>query len=75
MQQSRFFQRDVKSRYLDKSVRLFVIISDGLRYECGKELHDLINGEARYTSSLEYQVTGLPSYTQLGWRPCSRTRS
>lgn len=66
MQQSRFFQRDVKSRYLDKSVRLFVIISDGLRYECGKELHDLINGEARYTSSLEYQVTGLPSYTQLG---------
>ncbi len=64
--QSRFFERDVKSRYLEKSNRLFVIISDGLRYECGKELNDLFNEEARITSSLEYQVTNLPSYTQLG---------
>ncbi len=66
LRQSLFFERDVKNRYLDKSYRLFVIISDGLRYECGRELHDQFNEEARFTSSLEYQVTNLPSYTQLG---------
>lgn len=66
LRQSLFFERDVKSRYLDKSLRLFVIISDGLRFECGKELQDRFNGEPRFTSSLEYRVTNLPSYTQLG---------
>ena len=66
MSQTQFFERDVKSRYLEKSNKLFVIISDGLRYECGKALNDLFNEEVRFTSTLEYQVTNLPSYTQLG---------
>jgi uncharacterized protein (TIGR02687 family) len=43
-----------------------VVISDALRYECGQALHEVFCNEARFTSSLEYQITGLPSYTQLG---------
>jgi len=64
--QTKFFNRDVKSKYLDKGNKLFVIISDGFRYECGRVLHDLFNEEVRFTSELNYQVTNLPSYTQLG---------
>ena len=60
------FERDVKSRYL----RSRTVCSDHLRRVAlrvrYKELHDLFNEEVRYTSSLEYQVTSLPSYTQLG---------
>jgi len=64
--QTKFFNRDVKSKYLEKGNKLFVIISDGFRYECGRVLHDMFNEEVRFTSELSYQVTNLPSYTQLG---------
>ncbi len=64
--QQQFFKRDIKPRYIDKKVKVFVVISDALRYECGQALHELFSNEARFTSSLEYQITGLPSYTQLG---------
>ena len=64
--QLKFFNRDVKSKYLDNGNKLFVIISDAFRYECGRVLHDLFNEEVRFTSELNYQITDLPSYTQLG---------
>src|SRR5699024_3360496 len=51
---------------LSKGNKVFVIISDALRYECGEELHRLLNAENRFTSKLDYQVSVLPSYTQLG---------
>jgi uncharacterized protein (TIGR02687 family) len=64
--QNQFFQRDIKPKYIDKNIKVFVVISDALRFECGQALHELFKQEARFTSTLEYQVTGLPSYTQLG---------
>ena len=65
--QRNFFSQVLKPRYLDKQTKVFVIISDALRYECGRELHEKINKEQkRLGSELDYQVTGLPSYTQLG---------
>lgn len=64
--QDKFFARDIKPNYIDKNVKVFVVISDALRYECGNALHDLFNEERRFVSRIEYQVTGLPSYTQLG---------
>ncbi len=64
--QKKFFNRDVKIKYLEKKTKLFVVISDALRYECGQQLHEFFNERSRFTSKLEYQVTGLPSYTQLG---------
>jgi uncharacterized protein (TIGR02687 family) len=64
--QQQFFQRDIKPRYIDKNIKVFVVISDALRFECGQTLHRIFSEEARFTSTLEYQITGLPSYTQLG---------
>ncbi|SDS36240.1 BREX-1 system phosphatase PglZ type A [Christiangramia echinicola] len=63
--QQGFFKNHVKP-LLDKNQKLFVIISDALRFECGVELHEMIVSENRFESNLEFMVSSLPSYTQLG---------
>ncbi|WP_300435941.1 BREX-1 system phosphatase PglZ type A [Christiangramia sp.] len=63
--QQGFFKHHVKP-LLDKNQKLFVIISDALRFECGVELHEMIVSENRFESNLEFMVGSLPSYTQLG---------
>lgn len=63
--QYRFFVDHVKP-FISKGQRLFVIISDAFRYECGWEYLQNINGEKRFEGDLEYMVSALPSYTQLG---------
>ncbi len=63
--QQGFFKNHAKP-VLDKKQKLFVIISDALRFECGSELNELLNTEKRFDSNLEYLVSSLPSYTQLG---------
>ena len=63
--QKDFYKNNVKP-YLDKKLKLFVIISDGLRYECGAELKEIINSEDRLSAELENMYSTLPSYTQLG---------
>lgn len=64
--QRNFYDSIVKSKYIDQKKKVFVIISDALRYEIGEELHRNINQQNRFHSILDYRVTGLPSYTQLG---------
>ncbi|AVR44772.1 BREX-1 system phosphatase PglZ type A [Christiangramia fulva] len=63
--QQGFFKTHVKP-LLDKNQKLFVIISDALRFECGVELHEMIVSENRFESNLEFMLSSLPSYTQLG---------
>lgn len=63
--QQRFFNDHIKP-YTTKGQRLFVIISDAFRYEIGRECLQKIQSEKRYEGELEYMVTTLPSYTQLG---------
>lgn len=63
--QQSFFKTHVK-KYTEKPQRLFVIISDALRYENGYQLHQDIQAENRFDAELDYMVTSLPSYTQLG---------
>jgi len=63
--QQDFFERLVQP-FLDRDNKVFVIISDGLRYEIGEELLRLILQEDRYNADLEPALTLLPSYTQLG---------
>jgi uncharacterized protein (TIGR02687 family) len=65
LSQRMFFKRDVKP-FTDDKKKLFVIISDALRYECGVELHEAIQKENRFASNLTYQFATLPSYTRLG---------
>ena len=64
--QRTFYDSIIKSKYVDQKKKVFVIISDALRYEIGEELHRNINQQNRFHSILDYRVTGLPSYTQLG---------
>ena len=60
------FYREEVQPYLSKKIRVFVIISDALRYECGESLHQIMQKENRFDSSLDFRITALPSYTQLG---------
>lgn len=63
--QSQFFNIHVKP-VVEKKQRLFVIISDAFRYECGSELTKKLQSENRYEASISHMVSSLPSYTQLG---------
>jgi uncharacterized protein (TIGR02687 family) len=63
--QKQFFQTWVEP-YLKKDNRVFVIISDGLRFESATELRERILQEDRYTATLTPVLGSLPSYTQLG---------
>ena len=63
--QKYFYNTHVKP-IVDKKQRLFVIISDAFRYECGAELAKKLQSENRYEASISHMVASLPSYTQLG---------
>lgn len=63
--QRHFFQRWVRP-FLDKGNKVFVIISDALRYEAGEELVTLIRQEDRFEATIQPALSMLPSYTQLG---------
>jgi len=63
--QFRFFSDHVKP-FVTKGQRLFIIISDAFRYECGWEYLQEIQNEKRFEGELEHMVSSLPSYTQLG---------
>ena len=63
--QQDFFSRRIQP-FLARDNKVFVVISDGMRYEIGEELLCLIRQEDRYDADLEPALTLLPSYTQLG---------
>lgn len=63
--QRHFFQTSVRP-FLDKGNKVFVIISDALRYEVGEELVTLIRQEDRFEATIQPALSMLPSYTQLG---------
>ncbi|MBI1293578.1 BREX-1 system phosphatase PglZ type A [bacterium] len=60
-----FFEQKVRP-FLARGNKIFVVISDALRYEIGEELLRLIRQEDRYDAELSPALTQLPSYTQLG---------
>ncbi len=60
------FYKEWVAPYLKTDNRIFVIISDALRYESASELRERILLEDRYTATLTAVLGSLPSYTQLG---------
>lgn len=64
-QQQNFYQEWVKP-YQEHGERVFVIISDALRYEVGKELIDVLNNERKASTEITAVQGVLPSYTRLG---------
>ncbi|GAB0075691.1 BREX-1 system phosphatase PglZ type A [Pseudomonas marginalis] len=65
--QQSFYAEHVE-RYLKggEERRVFVLISDALRYEVAQELNESLNGKYRFSSELSSQLGVLPSYTKLG---------
>lgn len=65
--QQNFYAEHVE-RYLKggEDRRVFVVISDALRYEVAQELNESLNGKYRFSSELSSQLGVLPSYTKLG---------
>ncbi len=64
--QRNFFELFV-APYVNKGVKIFVIISDALRYETMMELEQRIAGLSRMETNMKTPMLSmLPSYTQLG---------
>ena len=63
--QQQFYERWV-APFLYNRKKVYVIISDALRYEIADELLSIIRREDRYEARLEPVLSALPSYTQLG---------
>jgi uncharacterized protein (TIGR02687 family) len=63
--QTDFYKSDV-GRVLDKNNKVYVIISDAMRFEIGEELCRLIRAEDKFEAKIEHMISVLPSYTQLG---------
>ena len=62
-----FYAEQVRERLKStQAKRLFVVVSDALRYEVAEELAALINTEKRFKADLSSHLGVLPSYTQLG---------
>jgi len=65
---------DLQSKFYDKYIvpfinnkkKVFVIISDALRFEAGEEFLGMIRQEDRYEAHLEPLLSMIPSFTQLG---------
>ncbi len=60
-----FFETYVQP-FLSKGQKVFVIISDALRYEAAAEFAQRLQSENRWTTEVEALFGTLPSYTQLG---------
>ncbi len=63
--QKDFFRRRV-APFLNQKKKVFVIISDALRFEIGHELCGRIRQEDRFEADLFPMLAALPSFTQLG---------
>ncbi|MEZ8194730.1 BREX-1 system phosphatase PglZ type A [Vibrio cortegadensis] len=62
-----FYNHQVESIFNTSQVqKVFVIISDALRYEVAHAISDQINNEKRFSSEIKSQLGVVPSYTQLG---------
>ena len=64
--QQAFFEREVLPLYDGGAKRVFVLISDALRFEVAQELVQLTNSKSRFKASLGAMLGVLPSYTALG---------
>ena len=64
--QKRFFKKTIQPILEKESTRVFVIISDALRYEVGHELCERLNGRINGEASVSPMLASLPTYTQLG---------
>jgi uncharacterized protein (TIGR02687 family) len=63
--QGMFFEEHVRP-FLNRGQKIFVIVSDALRYEAAADFAERMKSENRFTTELGAMFGCLPSYTQLG---------
>ena len=63
--QDKFFEKYI-SPSINSGKKIFVIISDALRYEVGQELYSEVLMEDRFSADIQSLYSLLPSYTQMG---------
>jgi uncharacterized protein (TIGR02687 family) len=63
--QRQFFDQFVKP-FLARGQKIFVIVSDALRYEAAADFASRLQSENRWTAEVSAMLGSLPSYTQLG---------
>ncbi len=66
MTSQRMFYSNFVEPHVLKNEKVFVIISDALRYECASELCDILNIQRKGIATIEAMQGVLPSYTKLG---------
>lgn len=66
LQQNNFFQQKIRPLLSKSNERIFVIISDALRYEAGEELANRLSQRVNGSVNLSAMQACLPTYTQLG---------
>lgn len=64
--QQKFFKNKVEPLFEGNVKRIFVVISDALRFEVAHELVQLTNSKNRFKATIEGMLGVLPSYTALG---------
>jgi uncharacterized protein (TIGR02687 family) len=62
----RYFFAKYVQPFLSKGQKVFVIISDALRYEAASDFASRLQWENRWTAEVEALFGSLPTYTQLG---------
>lgn len=64
--QAGFYKDYIEPIMQKESTRVFVVISDALRYEAGAELCKRLDARANGSASISPLVANMPTYTQLG---------
>lgn len=64
--QASFYEKYIGSLTRGGHKKAVVVISDALRYEVAEELATKIQGENKFSASIDAMLGVLPSYTQLG---------
>lgn len=65
LSQQRFYS-SIVAPHISKGERVFVIISDAMRYEVGVELAERLNSETMGTCDVQTMLNVIPSVTKLG---------
>jgi uncharacterized protein (TIGR02687 family) len=55
-----------KKYIAESDQKIAVIISDGLRYECAKELLSVLHSDPKHQAEISYMLSSLPSNTRMG---------
>jgi uncharacterized protein (TIGR02687 family) len=64
--QQNFFKQKVEPLFEGSVKRIFIVISDALRFEVAYELVQQTNSKSRFKASIDGMLGVLPSYTALG---------